>query len=286
MFMLGFAYQQALLPVSAEAIERAIELNAVAVDANKQAFAWGRRAAIDPASVEKIMSPADSGAGAPARTLDEIISHRVAQLTAYQNDAYAQRYKNLVRRVEVEEKVKAKGKTGLAEAVARYFYKLMAYKDEYEVARLYADPAFERQLREVFEGDFKLKFHLAPPLFSRRDLDTCELKKKTYGPWVFTAFKLLARMKGLRGTPFDIFGYTAERKHERGLIDAYEATIAELLERLDVESHALAVEIAEIPEHIRGYGHVKERHLAEAKTREAELLATLRRPAAPRSAAE
>ncbi len=286
MFMLGFAYQKGLLPVSAEAIERAIELNAVAVDGNKQAFAWGRRAAIDPAAVEKMVSPADSDAGARPRTLDEIVAHRVAHLAAYQNEAYARRYEDLVRRVEAEESAKAKGRTGLAEAVARYFYKLMAYKDEYEVARLYADPAFQRQLREAFDGDFKLKFHLAPPLFSERDLETGELRKKTYGSWVFTAFKVLARMKGLRGTPFDIFGYSAERKHERALIDAYEATIAELLERLDGESHALAVEIAEIPEHIRGYGHVKERHLAEAKAREAELLAALRRPAAPRSAAE
>ncbi len=288
MFMLGYAYQKGLVPLSAAAIERAIELNGVAVDGNKQAFTWGRRAATDPAAVEKLAAPATAAEGGERLSagLDEIVARRVEQLTAYQNAAYAERYQSLVRRVEAAEKERARGMSGLAEAVARYFYKVMAYKDEYEVARLYTDGAFRAKLEAAFEGDLKLKFHLAPPLISRRDPESGELRKGTYGPWVFTAFKLMARLKGLRGTPFDIFGRTAERRAERALIGQYEATIAELMERLDSGSHALAVEIAEIPEHIRGYGHVKERSLAAAGAREAELMATLRRPAEPKSAAE
>jgi indolepyruvate ferredoxin oxidoreductase len=288
MFMLGYAYQKGLVPLSAAAIERAIELNGVAVDGNKQAFTWGRRAATDPAAVEKLAAPATAAEGGERLSagLDEIVARRVEQLTAYQNAAYAERYQSLVRRVEAAEKERARGMSGLAEAVARYFYKVMAYKDEYEVARLYTDGAFRAKLEAAFEGDLKLKFHLAPPLISRRDPESGELRKGTYGPWVFTAFKAMARLKGLRGTPFDIFGRSAERRAERALIGQYEATIAELMERLDSGSHALAVEIAEIPEHIRGYGHVKERSLAAAGAREAELMATLRRPAEPNSAAE
>jgi len=288
MFMLGYAYQKGLVPLSGEAIERAIELNGVAVDANMQSFVWGRRAAVDLAMVEKAATAGSDAPAerAPARTLDEIVARRVELLTAYQDAAYAKRYEDLVRRVAAVEAERAKGRQGLAEAVARNYYKLLAYKDEYEVARLYTDGTFERKLRESFDGDVTLKFHLAPPLFARRDPETGELKKGTYGPWMFKAMRRLAALKRLRGTALDIFGHTAERRRERALIGEYEAVIEELLAGLGQDNHALAVEIAEVPDHIRGYGHVKERHLAEAKAHEGQLLRAFRQPAAPKSAAE
>jgi indolepyruvate ferredoxin oxidoreductase len=170
------------------------------------------------------------------------------------------------------EAAKVGGTTALAEAVARYAFKLMAYKDEYEVARLYTDGTFERQVAEQFTGDYTLEFNLAPPLFAQRDPDTGKLLKKTYGPWMMSAFRLLARAKGLRGTPFDVFGYAQERKTERRLIAEYETTVAALLDGLTPSRHELAVEIARIPERIRGYGHVKQQHLDEAKAAEAGML--------------
>ena len=175
--------------------------------------------------------------------------------------------------------------TGLSEAVARYYFKLLAYKDEYEVARLYADPAFMQKIKSQFEGDYKLHFHLAPPLLAKRDPGTGELRKAEYGTWVFTAFKLLAKLRGLRGTAFDIFGYTQERRMERRLIGEYEATIEELIGKLSSDNHALAVKIASIPEEIRGYGHVKERNLGIAKAKQADLMMAFRSPEAVRSAA-
>jgi indolepyruvate ferredoxin oxidoreductase len=287
LFMLGFAYQRGLIPVSEEAILKAIELNGVAIEMNTQAFLWGRSAAHDLASVETQAAPrAPEPARMISRSLDELIERRTAELTAYQNAAYAARYRALVERVRAAEAAKAKGMSGLAEAVARYYYKLLAYKDEYEVARLYTDGDFLRALNEHFEGAFKLKFHLAPPLLAPRDPATGELQKRAYGRWVFTAFKLLAALRGLRGTWLDPFGRTAERKRERTLIGEYERVVEELIAGLGHDNHALAIEIAAIPEHIRGYGHVKERHLDEAKAREAELLAAFRAPPVQRTAAE
>ncbi len=287
LFVLGYAYQKGLIPISGAAILRAIELNGIAVEGNKETFAWGRRAAVDRAAVAAIARPPAVVRLRPvAKTFEEIVAKRVATLTAYQNAAYARRYEALVKRVREAEATKARGKSGLAEAVARYAFKLMAYKDEYEVARLYTDGEFQRNLNEQFEGSFKLAFHLAPPLFAPRDPKTGELKKQMFGPWVFTAFKLLARLKGLRGTPLDVFGYTAERRTERTLIAAYETTIGEVLALLTPETHALAVDIASVPEGIRGFGHVKERHLKAAMARQAELLATLSNPARRAAAAE
>jgi indolepyruvate ferredoxin oxidoreductase len=288
MFMLGFAYQRGLVPLPAEAIDRAIELNGVAIEANRQSFLWGRRAAVDRAAVERIAMPAETipADRTFARTLDEIIQRRVEDLTAYQNAGYARRYEGLVRNVQAVEASRTPGRTELAEAVARYYYKLLAYKDEYEVARLYSDGRFRRQLQEAFDGDYRLEFHLAPPLLAPRDPETGHLKKLSYGPWMLRAFALLAKLKGLRGTWLDPFGRTAERKAEVALIGAYEATVAELLGALNRDNHALAVEIASVPEHIRGYGHIKDASLAHARHREAELLKAFRAPAAPRAAAE
>jgi len=217
-------------------------------------------------------------------TLDEQISRRVAFLTDYQNTAYAQQYKALVDKVSTTEHQKTPGFTTLTAAVARYAFKLMAYKDEYEVARLYTSGDFEKRIRETFDGDFKLRFNLAPPLFSRKDADG-NLRKAEYGPWVFSAFKVLAKLRGLRGTALDVFGYTAERRMERQLFADYRRTIDELLAGLDNGNHPLAVEIASVPEHIRGYGHVKDRHYADAMKRQGDLLSAWRNPVRDQAAA-
>ncbi|HEX4986278.1 MAG TPA: indolepyruvate ferredoxin oxidoreductase family protein [Burkholderiales bacterium] len=287
LFMLGFAFQRGLVPVSSEALNKAIELNGAAVKMNQAAFLWGRRAAVDLAAVERLLEPKaqpekDFDA---AKTLEDIVARRAEFLAGYQNAAYARRYRDLVERVKQAESGRAKGRSGLAEAVARYYFKLLAYKDEYEVARLYADPAFMQKIRTQFEGDYKLHFHLAPPLLARRDPATGELRKSEYGPWVFTAFRLLAKLRGLRGTALDIFGYTQERRMERRLITEYEAAIEEVLARLDAANHSLAVKVASIPEDIRGYGHVKERNVGIARAKQADLLTALRSPEAVRTAA-
>ena len=287
LFVLGYAYQKGLIPVSAAAIERAIELNGVAVEANKTTFAWGRRAQIDRRAVAAIARPpAVVRLRSVAKTYDEMFAKRIAELAMYQDAAYANRYRILVERAREAEMAHAKAMSGFAEAVARYAYKLMAYKDEYEVARLYANGDFRQAIEEQFDGDYKLVFHLAPPLLAPRDPVTGELKKRAFGPWVFAVFKILAKLKRLRGTKLDIFGYSVERRLERRLIADYEAVIDELIGKLAPENYALAAEIARIPEQIRGYGHVKEKHLAAAKAREAELLAAFRAPAKPVRAAE
>ena len=287
LFMLGYAWQKGLVPLSKAALLKAIEVNAVAVEANQRAFLWGRRAAHDLDAVQKAAAPkAAPQSQHLSQTLDEVIERRRRFLTDYQNAAYAERYLALVEKARGAEAARTPGLAGFAEAVARYGFKLMAYKDEYEVGRLFTEGSFQAKLRETFEGDYKLHFHLAPPVVARKDLETGRLKKKEYGPWIFTAFKLLARLRGLRGTPFDVFGYSAERRMERQLIRDYTALVDEIAARLDHDNHALAVALASIPERIRGYGHVKEAHLKDAKAQEAELLEAFRNPQAARSAAE
>jgi indolepyruvate ferredoxin oxidoreductase len=286
LFMLGYAWQKGLIPIGLEALEKAIELNGTAVPMNLGAFRWGRRAAHDRAAVEKLLAPAENVVAFTrlSRTLDEIVASRVKHLTAFQNAALAQRYTALVERVKtVEQKT---GQTGLAEAVARNYSKLLSYKDEYEVARLYAETAFAANVDQQFEGDYKLRFHLAPPLLSSRDPKTGHLRKMEFGPWMLPMFRLLARLKGLRNTAFDPFGYTAERKTERALIGQYESLIDEVLGGLTAANHALAVKLASIPDDIRGYGHVKDAHLEKAKRKEADLLAQWRNPQALKQAAE
>src|SRR5260221_10593143 len=253
--MTGLA-QKGLIPVAAEALERAIDLNAVAVDSNRRAFRWGRWAAVERAAVERIAAPAPEGGERLSQDIDELLARHVAFLTDYQNAAYAARYQRLVRRALAVEQLKAAGASGLAEAVARNFFKLMAYKDEYEVARLYTSGEFLKKLRHRFDGDFTLEFHLAPPLLAKRDPATGHLKKGRYGPWMMPAFALLAKLKFLRGTPLDPFGRSEERRTERRLIEEHEAMLDELIVGLSPENHALAVELAGIPEQIRGYGHI------------------------------
>ena len=280
LFLMGFAVQKGLIPLSPEAIERAVELNGVAVDFNKRAFVWGRRAAVDLAAVKQAARPPESTVPAHRKlseTLDQAIARRAAYLVDYQTQAWADHYQATVARVRAAEG-KAVGGEKLTSAVARYLFKLMSYKDEYEVARLHSDKAFLDGIAAQFEGDYKIAYNLAPPLLADRDPTSGHLKKRRFGPWMRRAFGLLQRFKGLRGTALDLFGYTAERRMERQLISDYEALLVELLQRLTPQTLDLAVSLAEIPERIRGYGHVKERHLAEAKALEAKLLAQFRSP--------
>ncbi len=313
LFMLGYAWQKGWVPVSHAALMRAIELNGAAIEMNKSAFNWGRLGAHDIARVREaagIRPRLPSGAiplALPARTaraadaagstiaspladevisgsLDEQVARRIAFLTEYQNAAYAARYRALVDQVRAAEQQKTPGFTRLAEAVARYAFKLMAYKDEYEVARLYTSGGFEQRIRDTFDGDYKLHFHLAPPLLAKKDAEG-HLRKAEYGPWVFKAFRVLAKLKGLRGSALDVFGYTAERRMERRLVEDYFRQVGELVAKLDGNNHALAVDIASVPEHIRGYGHVKERHLADALKRQDDLLKAWRDPQPGRAVA-
>ncbi len=282
MFMLGYAWQKGWVPLSEAAIVRAIELNGVSIDFNQKAFVWGRTAAHDPASVEKLAratGPAQVIEFKRAPGLDDIIATRIDFLTDYQSAAYARQYRDVVEQVRSAEiRLGDTAKSlRLTEAVARYLFKLMAYKDEYEVARLHANRAFSEKIAGMFEGDYKIKFHLAPPLLAKRDANG-HLIKQEFGPWMMQAFRLLARLKPLRGTPLDIFGYTHERKIERSLIGQYRETIAALLPQLTLENLPKAVVIASIPEDIRGYGHVKDRHLKAAKEKEAKLLAEFKAP--------
>jgi indolepyruvate ferredoxin oxidoreductase len=268
--LLGYAWQKGWIPLSLASLTRAIELNAVAIDNNKTAFAWGRRAAHDLPSVEKLFAPAQVIAMPTARDgVDALVATRVTYLTAYQNADYAKSYEAFVRKVEHVES--ALGKTILSQNVARYLFKLMAYKDEYEVARLHTDTAFLNKINAMFEGDFKLNYNLAPPMISRKN-DKGELQKRQFGPWMLTGFKLLAKLKGLRGTALDVLGKTEERKMERALISEYTASIDTLLETLSAENHATAVDVARIPELIKGYGHVKERNVKTARLQWAGLM--------------
>jgi indolepyruvate ferredoxin oxidoreductase len=273
-FMLGYAWQLGLVPLSAAAIERAIELNGVAIEQNKAAFAWGRVAAVDPARVEAAAEPA----GAPpvsrrlSGSLDELVARRIDELADYQDERYARRYAATIERVKAAERaLVGEGPLALTEAVARNLFKLMAVKDEYEVARLYTSGAFMARLHERFEGDFRLGFHLAPPLLAKRNAKG-ELVKREYGPWMFKVFGLLARLRRLRGGALDPFGRSAERRMERRLIADYEADLERLLATLDRERLPLAVRIASLPEEIRGFGHVKERSVKAALVRRGQLL--------------
>jgi len=284
MFMLGYAYQRGVVPLSGVAIQKAIELNGEAVKMNLAAFEWGRRAAAEPSRMVELMSQLSKPTESRqlSQTLDEVIERRVAFLTEYQNSAYAARYRSLVDRVRQAEGRAVPGSTALTDSVARSLFKLMAYKDEYEVARLYTNGHFARQVEATFEGDnLRYEFHLAPPLLARKDPVTGVPRKMSFGPWMLKAFGVLAKFKGLRGTPLDIFGYTHERKTERQLIRDYETLLGEIVSRLDASNHAVAVGLATIPQKIRGFGHIKARNLEAAKKEEADLLTRFRSSEAP-----
>jgi indolepyruvate ferredoxin oxidoreductase len=271
LFMLGYAWQKGRIPLTEASLLRAIELNGVAIASNKKSFLWGRRAAVDMKRVEKIATPKQAIVVQMPQSLDNVINRRVEVLTAYQDAAYAQRYASLVAQVRAMESAQGLG-TKLSTAVAKYYFKLMAYKDEYEVARLYTDGRFVEQLKSQFEGDFSLKFNLAPPLFAKKD-SKGHLVKAEFGSWMWRAFKLLARFKGLRGGAFDVFGYSEERKMERALIVEYREMIEGLLAGLNLENVANAVELANLPEQVRGFGHVKEAAVEKLRAEKARLLA-------------
>jgi indolepyruvate ferredoxin oxidoreductase len=276
LFLVGYAFQKGLLPVSAEAILRAIELNGVAVALNRAAFTWGRRAAHDPQAVEAILRRLEPPTETPPADLDALIAHRARHLEAWQDAAWARRYVAIVERIRRREAEILPGREQLTRAVAISLAKLMSYKDEYEVARLYADPAFEARLRAQFDSWQRLEFHLAPPLLATRDPMTGQLQKRRFGPWVRHVFRLLARMKRLRGTVLDPFGWTAERRRERALIRDYERILDEILDRLAPENYAVAVELARLPERIRGFGHIKEAAIRRFEAERETLLARLR----------
>jgi indolepyruvate ferredoxin oxidoreductase len=275
--MLGYAWQKGWIPLQRASLMRAIELNAVAVENNRSAFDWGCRAAVDPASVQRLLRPAQVIAFTPRpRTgkaaLDAMVQLRVAFLTDYQNAAYAEQYRALVDQVQGAEAALAAGDAlPLSEAVARYLFKLMAYKDEYEVARLHSDAGFAAKVQAQFEGDFKLNYHLAPPLFAKRN-DNGELQKQQFGAWMGTVMGGLAKLKFLRGTAFDVFGRSEERRTERALIAEYRSAIEAMLPTLNAGNRAAAAAFARVPEQIRGFGHVRARHLEAARLQWALLL--------------
>jgi indolepyruvate ferredoxin oxidoreductase len=283
-FMLGYAWQKGYLPLSDESILCAIELNGESVEMNQQAFMWGRRAAHDLASVDAVAQSlrARNETREKSKTLEEIIDRRAAFLVDYQNEAYSQRYRARVAQVAETEAARTPGSRELTEAVARYLFKVMSAKDEYEVARLYTNGAFQRQLAENFEGALRLELHLAPPIpFLQPKNDFGGSRKITFGPWMFSAMKILARLKWLRGSWLDITRFNNDRIVERKILTDYEALIDEIVTRLTPQNHATAVALARIPEKIRGFGHIKARHIAAARSEEERLLAQFRAPPEP-----
>lgn len=287
LFLLGFAYQRGLIPLHAQSIEQAITLNGMSIDSNHRAFRWGRAAAVDMAAVtvEAGTAPIKIGA-AQDESLDALITRRAGDLSAYQNTTYAQRYRDFIAHVRMVEGQRTPGLESLSDGVARAFHKLLAYKDEYEVARLYSDGRFRKQIAETFEGKVSLQFSLAPPLLAARDGDSGHLKKRLYGAWVMGAYRMLTKFKFLRGSKLDPFGYSAERRAERQMIESYEATVRELLGNLTRDNHALAIEIARLPLDMRGFGHVKQANVETATARQAELMNYWRNPSSQESAAE
>ena len=278
LFLVGYAFQKGLIPVGREALERAIELNGTAVGLNRAAFAWGRKAAVDIEAVRQAAAAGRTRAEhhRPSATLEETIARREAFLADYQDRAYAARYRTAVARIVAAEQAALPGTQSLALAVAQGLFRVMAYKDEYEVARLHTDTGFRERLSETFEGPFTVAYHLAPPLFAKRDPKTGELQKRRYGPWMAEAFKVLAKFKGLRGTPLDLFGYSQERRDERARAARFLALCEEIAGSLTAANHAEAVALLQGFDAIRGYGHVKHRNAVAAEAREANLLASYR----------
>jgi indolepyruvate ferredoxin oxidoreductase len=288
-FLMGYAFQAGRLPVSLEAVERAIELNARSVDLNKRAFAWGRLAAHDLAAVERaagVGAKAEKTANPQQTTLEELVEQRARFLSDYQDVAYAKRYRALVDRASERERAICGDTGALSAAVARYYAKVLAYKDEYEVARLMSDGSFRRQLEAEFEGPYKLQWHAAPPhmpvidwLTDRRDPDSGRTRKIVLGAWIFRVLAVLARFKFLRGKAIDPFGRHAHRRLERQQIADYETLCEEIFDGLQPDNVDTAVELASLPEHVRGFDSVKEEQLAAVQDKRSELLDAFRRSA-------
>jgi indolepyruvate ferredoxin oxidoreductase len=265
--MLGYAYQKGLLPLGHEAINKAIEMNGASVDMNKAAFVWGRRASVDLPAVERLLKSKveKTEVTEPVEyTVDEFVKKRFQFLTEYQNVGYAKQYQTLVEKIRNKEN--ASGDiSGVTEIVARYYFKLMAYKDEYEVGRLYSNGTFQKKVEGLFEGDYKIRYHLAPPLLAKKDPETGHLRKQEFGSWVLGMFKILSRLKFLRGTAFDVFGRTEERKMERQLIEDYRLLAEEVANSLNSSNIDLAKQLLSLPEEIRGFGHVKEANVVQVR---------------------
>jgi indolepyruvate ferredoxin oxidoreductase len=274
LFLLGYAWQSGLIPVSSKAIEEAIELNNVAVDFNTQAFMWGRRAAFN---LDAVLAIAKINENKPAlhKDLGEIIQHRMGLLTHYQDRDYAELYQRFIdsiqNKLSTKPSLSTENRKVFLQTLARNLFKLMAYKDEYEVARLYSNGEFIKKLEKQFQGNYKLQFHLAPPILSKKDAEG-KLIKKVFPQWTMLLFGVLAKLRFLRGSIFDVFGYTQERQLERQLIDEYKNTINELLEKLDDNNYEFAMEIAALPEYIRGFGHVKLKNINQSKLKQKLLL--------------
>ncbi|MCB2066794.1 MAG: 2-oxoacid:acceptor oxidoreductase family protein, partial [Erythrobacter sp.] len=273
MLLVGHAWQKGLIPLPLEALEQAIRLNGAAVDLNLAAFRLGRVAAVDPAAPARWLADRQAEAG-QAPSLDDMIAARAQLLTDFDGPALAARYRAMVERVAATEQGLAGHRGDLTRAVAVGYAKALYYKDEYEVARLFTDGTLQRRLAETFDGDLKLRFNLAPPVFSRRGADGRE-RKREFGPWVLTAFRLLAAMRPLRGGLFDLFGKTAHRRTERALAGEYEQLAERLLTITTSDNLAEVARLAGAYEHVKGYGVVKEGKLAEVRAQVAEGLAAL-----------
>jgi len=266
LFMVGYAYQKGLIPLSFSAILQAIELNGVAVKENHKTVIAGRMAASNLSQLNEILG-VNQIKVEPPQTLSDKINVRKKLLTQYQNESYADRYQQRVEQLKsLEEKIKP-GSTRLAEAVANSYYKLLAYKDEYEVARLHTEDEFTNKLANIFEGDYRVNYHLAPPLLASVDTETGRAKKRRFGPWVTPLLKFVAGMKGLRNTALDPFQFAQDRRDERELLERYESSLQLIQNHLSENNYAMACELADIPEQIRGYGVVKKNALLKIDKR-------------------
>ena len=272
LFLVGFAIQKGWMPIGLAALDRALELNGMGLAMNRAALAWGRIAAAHPDFVERSAFDDGTGPTDAVESVDALVARLERDLVDYQNVAYGERFRNLVDEAQAADKRLEKDDRALTATIARYLHKLMAYKDEYEVARLYTDGSFKRALETEFEGDLKLEFHMAPPIFGRQDPKTGRYRKRRFGGWMMHGYALLARLKFLRGTPFDPFGYEPHRRIERALIDEYAETMARVLSDIDLPRYDTAVQIAAWPEGIRGYGIVKEEHLEKTRAHLANLM--------------
>ena len=260
--LLGYACQKGYLPVKRESLEQAIADNGVAVAYNLRAFTLGRLMAHAPEKVEELMEEGFLCAqwSVESEDLEQLVGRRYRDLTDYQDEAYARQYLKFVQEVRSAEAVLGDA-TAITEAVARNLYKVMAYKDEYEVARLYTDGNWLRSIENQFTGDYSIKFHMAPPLISKRDPETGELQKREFGPWMYRALQVMAKLKFLRGGALDVFGYSGERRAERAFIGQYKAQVRDAVAQLSQDTHATAIEIAALPEQLRGFGHVRQANM-------------------------
>jgi len=270
LFMLGYAWQRGWVPVGEAALERAIELNGMAVEFNKNAFLLGRRFANQPELVESLLPQEFLNADYDF-TLDQLVEDRFQRLVAYQSVGYAKRYLDQIEKVRSVDS-DPEADDSLTHTVAQQLFKLMAYKDEYEVARLHSDEAFRAKIEAQFTGNYSVRFHLAPPIFSRANPKTGKVKKYEFGPWLMPVFRILAKLKWLRGTRWDVFALTSERKQEREDLARYQADLAEVCDRLKPDNYAAAQQLMRLPEQLRGYGHVKARNREALLSARSQLL--------------